>query len=169
MFDTDAPEVDDDESNDDIGNDHPPGEQPVALDGNRECTFLVADSSLGTDGLHMEGVAATTQILEGHTVSQGITIAPVFILTFHPVHELQTFTLVVVTSSKLDRESILVVPEYNFVGLVHRLTKNHTASVFMTCEHLFFADEHLCEHYTRQRVLAVCNLLYYPVYAVKTT
>ena len=69
----------------------------------------------------MEGIFAATQVFEGHTVGQRITVAPVFVLTFHPIHELQALTLIVVTCCKLDGEGVLVVGEFNLISLVHGL------------------------------------------------
>ena len=93
----------------------------MALDVDLEGTLLIADGTFGADGLHVEDIFATAQIGERHTVYQGITVAPVFVLAFHPVHELQALTLVVVTSAKLDGERVLVVAEVDLVGLVHGL------------------------------------------------
>ena len=72
-------------------------------------SFLIADCTFCAYGFNMQSIFTTGQILESHTVSQSITIAPVFILAFHPVHELQTLTLVIVSCSKFNRKGVLLM------------------------------------------------------------
>ena len=139
------------------------------LDGDGECALLVADSTLGADGLHVERVVATGQILEGHTVSQCITIAPVFVEAFHPVHELQTLALVVVTARELDGEGVLIMSQYEVVGLVECLRQYGTVVILMSGENLLLANEELCEHYARQGVVLAVGALELPVHAEETT
>ena len=51
-------------------------------------------------------------------MQQCITVAPVILQSFHPVHKLQSFTLVVVTSGKLDGQRVLVVAKLNLADFV---------------------------------------------------
>ena len=51
-------------------------------------------------------------------MQQCITVAPVVLQSFHPVHKLQSFALVVVTSSKLDGQRVLVVTKLYLTDFV---------------------------------------------------
>ena len=168
LLDTDAPEVDDDEQDDDIGQNHPPRQEPVAGNRNLERALLVTDGTLGTDGLHVQRIFAAGEVAEGDTVCQSVTVAPVFILAFHPVHKLQAFALVVVTGCELDGECILVVSQFKSVGLVEGLWQHDTLLVHVTCQDLLLADEQLGEHHAWKGVGVVVALLHHPVHTVET-
>ena len=71
----------------------------------------------------MEGVTATAQVVEGDAVGESITVLPVIIQAFHPVHELQAFALVVIAGTKLHGEGRLVIVELYLVCLVHGLVE----------------------------------------------
>ena len=147
LFDTNAPEIEYHERNDNISSDHPPGEKPVAFDVDGKRTLLIADSTIGTDGFHMEDISAAGEVFEGNTMRQGVTIAPVFVLTFHPVHKLEALALVVVTCCELNGESGLIMSQFQFVGFIECLWQNHTVIVHMTRQNLFFTEKQLCEHH----------------------
>ena len=169
LLDADAPEVDNHEQDDDVGENHPPRKQPVAGDVDLEYTLLVTDGTLGTNGLHVQCILAAGEVAEGDTVRQSITVAPVFVLAFHPVHKLQALALVVVTGSELDGECILVVTQFEFVRLVEGLWQHDTLLVHMTSEDFLFADKQLCEHHAWQGVSVVVGLLHHPVHTVEAT
>ena len=119
---------------------------------NGQGTFLVTDSSVGTDSLDMERIFSAGQITEGHAMGEGISVFPVIVETFHPVHELQTLTLVVVTCSKLDGKRVLVVVQFQFRGLIEGLRQKNITIVFMSCEHFFLSQEQLGEHHPGQSI-----------------
>ena len=135
---------------------------------NLERALLVTDGTLGTDGLHVQCIFAAGEVAEGDTVCQSVTVAPVFILAFHPVHKLQAFALVVVTGCELDGECILVVSQFKSVGLVEGLWQHDALLVHMTCQDLLLADEQLGEHHAWKGVGVVVALLHHPVHTVET-
>ena len=93
---------------------------------------------------------------------------PVLVSTFHPVHKLQALALVVVTSSKLDAECVLVVSQIDTTGFVQSLSKYHLAMILMTGNNLFFANKQLGEHHTWQVLLLGTISVQYPVHTIQS-
>ena len=140
----------------------------MTVNDNLNTTLLVADSTIGTYGFDVERIAAATQVLEPHTMQQGITVAPVVVKSFHPVHELQAFSLVIVTCGKLDGNVVLAIGQFNLVTLVEGLGQYDTAIVFMSCLNFLFTNKQLGQHDTWQRLLVILAGLTYPVDTIKT-
>ena len=159
LFPSDTPEIEDDDHGDDVGSDHPPRQQPVSLNIDLQKALLIAHGTFSTDGLYVKGVLAATQVVERHTVGQGITVAPVFILPLHPVHELQTLALVVVAGSELHSKGVLVVAQVDAVGLVEGLWQDDSFAILMTCQDFLLANEQLCQHHAWQGILVGNALL----------
>ena len=55
-----APDDEGNDSNDDVECEHPPRQPPRAVDGNVKLAFLVADGTIGADGLDVQGIVAAT-------------------------------------------------------------------------------------------------------------
>ena len=118
LADTIAPDDKNYNGDNDIYCQHPPRQPPGTVDGDFEFTFLIADGTVGTDSFYVKHIVATTQVLELHTVQHGIAVTPVVVATLHPVHKLQSLTLVVVAGSKLDGEGVLAVLQFYLAALV---------------------------------------------------
>ena len=118
LVDAITPYGNNDDEDDDIDGEHPPGQPPRTVDDDFQGTLLIADSTIGTDCFHVQNIFATAKIMELHAMQQGITISPVVVEPFHPVHELETFALIVVTGSKLNGEGALAVVQLNLIALV---------------------------------------------------
>ena len=141
----------------------------MALDVDDQGTFLVADGPLSADGLHMQGILAAGEILEGHAVGQCVTIAPVVILALHPVHELETLALVVVSCCELDGEGVLALSQFEPVGLVECLGEHHTALILVPRDDLLLSDVQLGEHHAGKGGLFVRGLLQHPVHTIESS
>ena len=111
----------------------------------------------------MQRVGLAAQVSERYAMCQRITILPVIVEPFHPIHELQAFALVVVTCSELDGDVVLVVRQFNTVALVQCLRERYTTIIGMTGQNLLLANEQLCQHNTRQRLRTLLRTLAYPV------
>ena len=83
-----APDDEGRDSDDDIERKHPPRQPPRTFDGDVELALLIADGTIGTDSLHVQRIVAATQILELHAMQHGVTITPVVVASFHPIHKL---------------------------------------------------------------------------------
>ena len=138
----------------------------MACDFDDECPFLVTDGTLSADSLYVKRVFTAGKIAEGDTVGEGITVAPVFVLTFHPIHELQTLALVVVSCCELDGEGVLVVSQLQIVRLVESLRQYYTLVVHVARHDLFLSDVELGEHHSRQGILVVRLFLHHPVHTI---
>ena len=67
-----APDDEDYDGNDDIEREHPPRQPPRTVDDDFKFTLLVADGTVGTHSLDMQGVVATAQVAELHTVEHEV-------------------------------------------------------------------------------------------------
>ena len=150
LVDAVAPDDDNDDEYDDVEREHPPGEPPGTVHVDVEDALLIADGTVGTDGLDVEAVVATAQAVELDAVEQGVAIAPVVVKSLHPVHELQALALVVVAGGKLDGDGALAVVELYLVAFVECLGQDDVAVVVDAGEYLLFADKQLCQHDTGQ-------------------
>ena len=168
LFQTYSPEIDDNCQHDDVGCNHPPRQQKVALHGYLQYAFLGTYGTLGVDGFYVQGIAACFQIVECHAVRQGVTIAPILIAALHPVHKLQTFTLVVVSGCKLDGECVLTMTQVYATCFVQGLIQYHLAVILVTSQHLFLTYEQLGEHYSWQLFLLSSFSVQYPVHTVES-
>ena len=81
-------------------------------------------------------------------MGQSVTITPVLIFAFHPVHKLQTLTLVIVTCRKLDGEGVLVMFQLQAIGLVECLCQYHAILILVASQDFLLADKELCQHHT---------------------
>ena len=168
LLDTYTPEVDNQGKHDDVGCNHPPRQQEVALNVYLNHTLLSTYCTLSVNGLYMQNVATCLQIVECHTVSQGVTIAPILITTLHPVHKLQALTLVIVTSSKLDGECVLTMTQVNAACLVQSLIQYYISVILMSCQHLFLANKQLGKHYSWQLLLLGSLSVQHPVHTIQS-
>ena len=101
-------------------------------------------------------------------MQQGVAIAPVVVETFHPVHELQAFALVVVAGSKLDGQRVLGIAQLDAADFVECRCQDDTSVVLMTCQYLCLSDEQLCQHDAWQRFLLILAGLAHPVDAIES-
>ena len=74
-------------------------------------------------------------------MGESITILPVIIEAFHPIHELKTLTLVIVSCTKLHGKGTLVVAKFYPVCFVKSLIEQNFALIGMSHKNLFFSDE----------------------------
>ena len=141
LLDAITPDGDNDNQDNHINREHPPRQPPRTVHDDLQGALLIADSTVGTDGFHVEGVFPAAQVVELHTMQQCITIAPVVVEAFHPVHELETLALVVVAGSKLDGEGALVVVQLYLIAFIEGLWKNDVAIILHTRLDFPFADK----------------------------
>ena len=117
----------------------------------------------------MQLVFAAAQVLQRDAVLDGVTVAPVLVAPFKPVHELQAFALVIVACGKLDGDGILVVLELYAARLVQSLRQYNIAVVDMTNLDFLFAYIELGKHDSRKRLGILANVVACPVYAIEPT
>ena len=151
-----------------IHENHPPLHPPGVGYLDYEHAFLSAHSTVSAHGLHVQCIFAALQFLECHSVLQGVGIAPFVVESFHPIHELQSFALVVVAGREFQAECVLTAHQFQFVALVESLGQGHHSVVFVSCLYLCFSDKQLCQHHSRQRVGVVLAPLAYPVHAIQS-
>ena len=168
LLDTITPDSDDDNQDDDINGEHPPRQPPRTIHNDLQGALLIADSTIGTDSLYVKGVGATAQFMELYTMQEGITIAPVIVETFHPIHELEALALVVVTSTKLDSEGALVVVQLYLIALVEGLWQNDVTVILHTRQDFLLTDKELGQHNARQRFLLIFISMTYPVDTIES-
>ena len=82
-------------------------------------------------------------------MQHGVAVAPVVVTTFHPVHELETFALVVVTCSKLDGECVLIVAQLYLAALVEGRCQDDLTIINMSSQNFFLTNKQLGQHNTR--------------------
>ena len=147
---------------------HPPLHPPWVGDVDHKHSFLTAHCSVGVHCLHMQCIFAACQVLECHSVLQWVAVAPHLVETFHPIHKLQSLTLVVVSGRELYRKRVLTVCQFQSVALVECLRQSYLSVVFMSGLYLCFTYKQLCQHHSWQGVGVILASGAYPVNTIQT-